>query len=431
MTPPKVLILMGSDSDWEVMSEARKALDELGIASRGARVLGAPDPGADRAARARGGRAGHPGHRVRRGRRGPPRGRLRRGDRAAGARRAARVVRPARASTRSSRPRRCPAACRSARSPSARPGARNAGLLAARIVARSDAAGRRARPRAAQEDGGGGRGEGRRAAGEARRKGSSRRGARADLRPVPREGDPPPVPRGAPLPHPAPARDPDPRPGRRALRLGRVARSTSPSIVVALVPNVLGYVLPIAFLLGAVIGVGRLSEDREVIALGAAGISPGAPRARPARARRRRGRGRGLWLSTTLEPAGLAAARVRLNEVVKRNVTNDVRAGTFYDQIPGYTLYAERVRSGGWENVLISDRSNPAAPVLALARPGPARAGRRRAGDAARARRRRGPPRAGRVGRVRGGRLPSRGGRHRPRHRAHRPQHLLAARRGR
>jgi 5-(carboxyamino)imidazole ribonucleotide mutase len=30
---PKVLILMGSDSDWEVMSEARKSLDEAGIAS--------------------------------------------------------------------------------------------------------------------------------------------------------------------------------------------------------------------------------------------------------------------------------------------------------------------------------------------------------------------------------------------------------------
>ncbi len=33
MSGPKVLILMGSDSDWEVMSEARKALDELGIES--------------------------------------------------------------------------------------------------------------------------------------------------------------------------------------------------------------------------------------------------------------------------------------------------------------------------------------------------------------------------------------------------------------
>ena len=33
MSGPRGLILMGSDSDWEVMSEARKALDDMGIAS--------------------------------------------------------------------------------------------------------------------------------------------------------------------------------------------------------------------------------------------------------------------------------------------------------------------------------------------------------------------------------------------------------------
>lgn len=140
-------------------------------------------------------------------------------------------------------------------------------------------------------------------------------------------------------------------------------------IVVALVPNVIGYVLPIAFLLGAVLGVGRLSEDREIIALGAAGLSP----ARLVRVPLALGvvaAAAGLWLSTSAEPAGLAAARVRLNEVVKRNVMNDVRPGTFYDQIPGYTLYAERARRGEWKNVLISDRTDPAAPVLALAREG-------------------------------------------------------------
>ena len=32
--------------------------------------------------------------------------------------------------------------------------------------------------------------------------------------------------------------------------------------------------LPLAFLLGAVLGVGRLAEDREVVALSAAGITP-------------------------------------------------------------------------------------------------------------------------------------------------------------
>jgi len=141
------------------------------------------------------------------------------------------------------------------------------------------------------------------------------------------------------------------------------------AVVAAMMPHFLGYVLPIAFLLGSVIGVGRLSEDRELIALGAAGISPfrlvrvplllGIATAAV-----------GTWFSLSVEPAGLAVARIRLNEIVKRNVTNDVRAGVFYDQIPGYTLYAARVEDGRWGNVLISDRSDPAAPVLALAREG-------------------------------------------------------------
>jgi lipopolysaccharide export system permease protein len=141
------------------------------------------------------------------------------------------------------------------------------------------------------------------------------------------------------------------------------------AVVVYLLPHMLGYVLPIAFLLGAVIGIGRLAEDREVIALGAAGVSP----VRLVRVPLALGiatAALGLWLSLSLEPAALGAARERLNDIVKRNVTSDVHPGTFYDQIPGYTLYAERVRGGRWENVLISDHSNPAAPVLALAATG-------------------------------------------------------------
>jgi lipopolysaccharide export system permease protein len=141
------------------------------------------------------------------------------------------------------------------------------------------------------------------------------------------------------------------------------------ALVVLILPQLLGYVIPIAFLLGAVLGVGRLSDDREVMALGAAGLSP----ARLVRVPLLIAVGvaaAGLWLSLVAEPAAIRMARVKLNEIVKRNVTNDVKAGTFYDQIPNYTLYAERVRGGRWENVLIYDRTNPAAPVLALARQG-------------------------------------------------------------
>ena len=45
-------------------------------------------------------------------------------------------------------------------------------------------------------------------------------------------------------------------------------------ILLDLVPHLLEYVLPVAFLLGAVLGVGRLAEDREVVALSSMGISP-------------------------------------------------------------------------------------------------------------------------------------------------------------
>ena len=141
------------------------------------------------------------------------------------------------------------------------------------------------------------------------------------------------------------------------------------AVIADLLPHLLGYVLPIAFLLGAVLGVGRLAEDREVVALGAAGLSPAylvpVPLALGVAVA-----AVGVWLGLWVAPAGLDAARVRLTGIVKRNVTNDVRPGTFYDQIPGYTLYAERVNGGRWENVLISDRSDPSAPVLALARRG-------------------------------------------------------------
>ena len=138
------------------------------------------------------------------------------------------------------------------------------------------------------------------------------------------------------------------------------------AVALDLVPHFLGYVLPVAFLLGAVVGVGRLADDRELVALGAAGLSP----ARLVRVPAVLGlavAALALWVGLVLEPAGLRDARVRLNDLIRRNVTNDVRSGVFYDDIPGLTLYAEKALGGRWEHVLISDRTDPAAPLLALA----------------------------------------------------------------
>jgi lipopolysaccharide export system permease protein len=136
-----------------------------------------------------------------------------------------------------------------------------------------------------------------------------------------------------------------------------------------LVPHFLGYVLPVAFLLGAVVGTGRLAEDRELVALGAAGISA-ARLARVPVGLALVVAATALWVGLVLEPAGLHAARVRVNDIIRKNVTSDVRAGIFYEDIPDLTLYAASTAGGRWRHVLISDRTDPSAPLLALAEAG-------------------------------------------------------------
>ena len=141
------------------------------------------------------------------------------------------------------------------------------------------------------------------------------------------------------------------------------------AVVLALLPHLLGYVLPVAFLLGAILGTGRLADDREIMAIGAAGLSP----VRLVRVPLALGvlvAALGVWLSVWVEPAGLREAQLRFNELIKKNVTASVRAGTFFEEIPQFTVYAEQVGPEGWGNVLLSDRSDPSAPLLALARRG-------------------------------------------------------------
>jgi lipopolysaccharide export system permease protein len=150
-------------------------------------------------------------------------------------------------------------------------------------------------------------------------------------------------------------------PGVSATDVARVALD--------LVPHFLGYVLPVAFLLGAVIGVGRLAEDREVIALGASGVSPvrlvrvpllvGLAVAAVA-----------LAIGLRIEPMALHDLRLRVNDLIRRNVSSEVRGGVFYDQLPALTLYAESVSDGRWSRVLIADRTDPDGPLLALAQRG-------------------------------------------------------------
>jgi lipopolysaccharide export system permease protein len=140
-------------------------------------------------------------------------------------------------------------------------------------------------------------------------------------------------------------------------------------ILLDLVPHLLEYVLPVAFLLGALLGVGRLAEDREVLALSSLGISP----VRLVRVPLLLGGAVSivaLFVALVVAPAGLQDARLRIDDVIRHSLQSGIRPGVFYEDIPGMTLYAARVDPAGFHDLLIADRTNPSAPLVTLARGG-------------------------------------------------------------
>ena len=147
-------------------------------------------------------------------------------------------------------------------------------------------------------------------------------------------------------------------------------------LLVYLGPHFLVMALPIAFLLAVLLGIGRLAEDRELTALQALGVSPLQFLLAPVLIALALG-GLILLLAFTAEPWGLVAVKGLVNDVIKKNVVGDVRAGVFYEDLTNLTLYAQGVdpKTRQWRNVLIHDDRDPDAPLLVLAHEGQVNAG--------------------------------------------------------
>ena len=142
-------------------------------------------------------------------------------------------------------------------------------------------------------------------------------------------------------------------------------------LLLNLTPHYLTLATPIALLIGVLVGLGRLAEDREVDVLLASGAPPTlflvAPLLLAA--------GVGvavLGLELGPEPAGLQAVRQQIDEVLKRGVQRDLKPGVFYDQVTDLTLFAEIIdpATGEWRHVLVHDERDRQAPLLLLARSG-------------------------------------------------------------
>ena len=146
-------------------------------------------------------------------------------------------------------------------------------------------------------------------------------------------------------------------------------------VTAALAPHFLVVAVPLAFMLGVQLGMGRLSADQEVLALSAAGTHPlrlyrvplaiGAVLALVVAA-----------LTHWAEPWGLQQLNRVLNSVIKRNLESGLEPGIFNDGLPRFMIYVQsedRPEDGPfatWHGVLIEDDVGDGAPLLALAEEG-------------------------------------------------------------
>ncbi len=137
-----------------------------------------------------------------------------------------------------------------------------------------------------------------------------------------------------------------------------------------LAPHFAIIAVPLAFLLSVMLGLGRLAEDNELLALASLGRSPWALYAVPVLLSLVLGAGVG-FIAFRGEPWGLRGIHQELNLLIKRNVAGDVRAGVFYESIPDFTIFVGATGTGDrWKQVLLYDTVRKEAPLLLLAQEG-------------------------------------------------------------
>jgi lipopolysaccharide export system permease protein len=143
-------------------------------------------------------------------------------------------------------------------------------------------------------------------------------------------------------------------------------------ILWTLVPQALGLTIPMALLVGILIGLGRMSGDRESVALLACGVSP-YRLVRP------------LGLLSVL--AALATGYVMIVAIpnsnqtfreitfalVSQRVETEIRPRVFFEDFPGWVLYAREepeVGHSGWKKVMVANSGQNGESTIYLAERG-------------------------------------------------------------
>jgi LPS export ABC transporter permease LptG/LPS export ABC transporter permease LptF len=141
-------------------------------------------------------------------------------------------------------------------------------------------------------------------------------------------------------------------------------------IMATLLPQALGLTIPMSLLLGLLVAFGRLSTDREFVAMQACGVSlirllrPVALLSIAA------------WAATSYVllvsvPNANQAYREMTFNIVAERAEGEVRPRVFFEDFPELVLYVREVpQAGGWNGVFMADNRAGQTPAIYLARHG-------------------------------------------------------------
>jgi lipopolysaccharide export LptBFGC system permease protein LptF len=136
-------------------------------------------------------------------------------------------------------------------------------------------------------------------------------------------------------------------------------------LLLLLVP-ILGWALAPAFAVAVFAVGGRMSADGELVALDAAGVRRSGAALGPfAVAVALAAVSAAIWLAAA--PAACRVLRADAAALAGRAIAGRIAAGSFVEPAPGVTVYADAVRGGRLEGVLVEDVRDPAGPIQIVA----------------------------------------------------------------
>lgn len=151
-----------------------------------------------------------------------------------------------------------------------------------------------------------------------------------------------------------------------------VTWTTAARILWTAVPQALGLTIPMALLVGILVGLGRLSADRESVALLACGVSP-YRLLRPMLALGGLAGAATLYVMIVAIPDANQTFRELTFEVISKRVEGDIRPRVFFQDFPGWVLYARDeppAGTAGWKDLWVADTTQPGATTIYLAQQG-------------------------------------------------------------